>query len=77
MNYIILAAIVLDSGLAFLQNNLSHVETKQYIPWASLILQNGTTLVYSPGSQAPYNAYLSCYSCIQNDYIYCVYGQEH
>jgi hypothetical protein len=27
--------------------------------------------------QAPYSADLSCYSCIQNDYIYCHQGGEH
>ena len=67
--------MMIDFSLAFLKNNPSDVESKQSIPLSHLIPQNASALIYSSGSQAPYDSGLACYSCIKNDYIYCIYGQ--
>ena len=32
--------------------------------------------IYADGT-APYNSGLSCFNCIQNDYIFCVQGSAH
>ena len=36
---------------------------------APLAEASNATVVFSPN--------LTCFSCIQNDYIFCVYGQQH
>ena len=54
--------------ILLLLGTLGSALTASVVTNSSFIFDNGT---------APFNANLSCYNCIRNNYIYCVQGSDH